>query len=125
MLLDSANLCNPTVLDRLNPLLEPHGGQATSWGGLYALPGPLPPPQRRPCACTLLLARALLLSRVGSKQSLPVAPAELLSCKISLPCCVPTPAGVLLLNECGGGGAGVRTVRPHPNFRLFLALDPR
>ena len=26
MLLDSANLCNPTVLDRLNPLLEPHGG---------------------------------------------------------------------------------------------------
>ena len=25
VLLDSANLCNPTVLDRLNPLLEPHG----------------------------------------------------------------------------------------------------
>jgi len=24
-LLDSANLCNPTVLDRLNPLLEPDG----------------------------------------------------------------------------------------------------
>lgn len=25
MLLDNANLCNPTVLDRLNPLLEPRG----------------------------------------------------------------------------------------------------
>lgn len=25
MLLDNANLCNPTVLDRLNPLLEPGG----------------------------------------------------------------------------------------------------
>ncbi|KAL4440107.1 hypothetical protein ABPG75_003108 [Micractinium tetrahymenae] len=57
VLLDSANLCNPTVLDRLNPLLEPQG--------------------------------------------------------------------VLLLNECGGGGAGPRIVRPHPNFRLFLALEPR
>ena len=31
---------------------------------------------------------------------------------------------MLLLNECGGGG-GARIVRPHPNFRLFLALDPR
>lgn len=36
-----------------------------------------------------------------------------------------SPAGVLLLNECGGGGTGARVVRPHPNFRLFLALDPR
>ena len=25
VLLDNANLCNPTVLDRLNPLLEPEG----------------------------------------------------------------------------------------------------
>ena len=25
MVLDNANLCNPSVLDRLNPLLEPHG----------------------------------------------------------------------------------------------------
>ena len=25
VLLDNANLCNPTVLDRLNPLLEPQG----------------------------------------------------------------------------------------------------
>ena len=34
--------------------------------------------------------------------------------------------GVLLLNECGGGGgASARVVCPHPNFRLFLALDPR
>ena len=29
VLLDSANLCNPTVLDRLNPLLEPQGERAT------------------------------------------------------------------------------------------------
>ena len=56
-LLDSANLCNPTVLDRLNPLLEPHGE--------------------------------------------------------------------LLLNECGAGGGRPRIIRPHPDFRLFLALDPR
>ncbi len=25
VLLDNANMCNPTVLDRLNPLLEPGG----------------------------------------------------------------------------------------------------
>lgn len=56
-LLDSANLCNPTVLDRLNPLLEPHGE--------------------------------------------------------------------LLLNECGAVGGRPRIIRPHPDFRLFLALDPR
>lgn len=57
MLLDSANLCNPTVLDRLNPLLEP--------------------------------------------------------------------SGELLLNECGAVGGKPRIIRPHPDFRLFLALDPR
>jgi midasin len=34
VLLDNANLCNPTVLDRLNPLLEP-GGEGG--GGLYCL----------------------------------------------------------------------------------------
>ena len=57
VLLDSANLCNPTVLDRLNPLLEP--------------------------------------------------------------------SGELLLNECGAVGGRPRIIRPHPDFRLFLALDPR
>lgn len=57
VLLDSANLCNPTVLDRLNPLLEP-GGQ-------------------------------------------------------------------LYLNECGTINGQPRVIQPHPNFRLFLALDPR
>ncbi|GAB4814208.1 hypothetical protein N2152v2_001254 [Parachlorella kessleri] len=57
VLLDNANLCNPTVLDRLNPLLEPQGE--------------------------------------------------------------------LYLNECGTGSKGPRVVRPHPGFRLFLALDPR
>ena len=57
VLLDSANLCNPTVLDRLNPMLEP-GGQ-------------------------------------------------------------------LYLNECGTVNGQPRVIQPHPNFRLFLALDPR
>lgn len=57
VLLDNANLCNPTVLDRLNPLLEPQGE--------------------------------------------------------------------LYLNECGTGTNGPRVLKPHPNFRLFLALDPR
>lgn len=57
VLLDSANLCNPTVLDRLNPLLEP--------------------------------------------------------------------SGELLLNECGAVGGKPRIIRPHADFRLFLALDPR
>lgn len=57
VLLDNANLCNPTVLDRLNPLLEP--------------------------------------------------------------------GGALYLNECGTPGGQPRIIRPHPNFRLFLALDPR
>lgn len=57
MLLDSANLCNPTVLDRLNPMLEP-GGQ-------------------------------------------------------------------LYLNECGTVDGQPRVIQPHPDFRLFLALDPR
>ena len=57
VLLDSANLCNPTVLDRLNPMLEP-GGQ-------------------------------------------------------------------LYLNECGTVNGQPRVIQPHPDFRLFLALDPR
>jgi midasin len=58
VLLDNANLCNPTVLDRLNPLLEP--------------------------------------------------------------------GGVLQLSEAGGGAdAGGRVIVPHPDFRLFLCLDPR
>ena len=57
VLLDNANLCNPTVLDRLNPLLEPHG--------------------------------------------------------------------TLFLNECGIGADGPRMLKPHPEFRLFLTLDPR
>ncbi|CAM9198222.1 unnamed protein product [Discosporangium mesarthrocarpum] len=64
LFLDGANLCSSSVLDRLNPLLEP--------------------------------------------------------------------GGVLLLTECGGegdtnnleGGAGARTINPHPNFRLFLGADP-
>jgi midasin len=36
VLLDNANLCNPTVLDRLNPLLEPGGAHALKelWNGL-------------------------------------------------------------------------------------------
>ena len=58
MLLENANLCSPTVLDRLNPLLETGGS--------------------------------------------------------------------LLVSECGHGADGEpRVVRAHPEFRLFLALDPR
>jgi midasin len=29
------------------------------------------------------------------------------------------------LNECGSVKGGSRVVRPHPNFRLILVLDPR
>jgi midasin len=57
VLLDNVNLCNPSVLDRLNSLLETNG--------------------------------------------------------------------VLYLNECGMGLEGPRIISPHPNFRVFLALDPR
>eukprot|EP00198_Chlamydomonas_reinhardtii_P014222 XP_001703559.1 predicted protein [Chlamydomonas reinhardtii] len=58
VLLEGSNLCNPTVLDRLNPLLEP--------------------------------------------------------------------GGCLYLNECGHDADGnPRLIRPHPDFRLLLALDPR
>lgn len=55
VLLHNANLCNPTVLDRLNALLEP--------------------------------------------------------------------GGTLQLSECGSKD-GLRTVVPHPDFRIFLVLDP-
>ena len=57
VLLENANLCSPTVLDRLNPLLEPEG--------------------------------------------------------------------FLLVNECGLINGKPRVVKAHPNFRLFLAIDPR
>ena len=57
MLLDNANLCNPTVLDRLNPLLEPEG--------------------------------------------------------------------CLLLNAAGSADGRPRILKAHPDFRLFLAMDPR
>lgn len=35
------------------------------------------------------------------------------------------PGGSLLLNEAGTSGGRPRIVVPHPDFRLFLALDPR
>ena len=57
VLLDNANLCNPTVLDRLSSLAEPNG--------------------------------------------------------------------VLHLNECGELDGKPRVVRPHSEFRLFLAYDPK
>ena len=57
VVLDNANLCNPTVLDRLNPLLEPDG--------------------------------------------------------------------TLLLNEAGSQDGSQRILTAHPNFRLFLTMDPR
>jgi len=33
--------------------------------------------------------------------------------------------GVLLVNECGLVNGAARVIRPHPNFRLILAMDPR
>lgn len=57
LLVDNVNLCSPSVLDRLNGLLEP--------------------------------------------------------------------SGVLSLSERGVIDGGIPVVAPHPNFRLFLALDPR
>ncbi len=35
------------------------------------------------------------------------------------------PGGQLVLNEAGAPGGEPRVVRPHPDFRLILALDPR
>ena len=57
IILDNANLCNPSVLDRLNSLLEPDGA--------------------------------------------------------------------LILHESSQSNGEPRVVKPHPNFRLFLTMDPR
>ena len=35
------------------------------------------------------------------------------------------PGGELLLNEAGAPGGRPRILRPHPNFRLVLSVDPR
>jgi midasin len=34
------------------------------------------------------------------------------------------PAGSLYINECGSCAGGPRIVRPHPNFRLLIVMDP-
>lgn len=57
LILDNANLCSPSVLDRLNSLLESEGS--------------------------------------------------------------------LIINECSLGDGQPRIVQPHPNFRLFLTVDPK
>lgn len=57
LVLDNANLCNPSVLDRINSLLEMNGN--------------------------------------------------------------------LVINECSSDDGTVRTIKPHPNFRLFLTCDPK
>ncbi|CAK7897218.1 midasin [[Candida] anglica] len=57
LVLDNANLCSPSVLDRLNSLLETNG--------------------------------------------------------------------TLVINECSSADGQPRNVKPHPNFRLFLTVDPR
>ncbi|OAG39541.1 hypothetical protein AYO21_06185 [Fonsecaea monophora] len=57
LLLENANLCNPSVLDRLNSLLEPGGS--------------------------------------------------------------------LAISEQHSGSTGTRIIEPHPNFRIFLTMDPR
>ena len=57
LVLDNANLCSPSVLDRMNSLLEPNGS--------------------------------------------------------------------LIINENRSSDGSARVIRPHPNFRLFLTMDPR
>ncbi|KAI9594948.1 P-loop containing nucleoside triphosphate hydrolase protein [Syncephalis fuscata] len=57
LLLDQANRCNPSIIDRLNSLLEPNG--------------------------------------------------------------------TLLINERGLVNGSIKVVRPHPNFRLFMTIDPK
>ncbi|ODV67088.1 midasin [Hyphopichia burtonii NRRL Y-1933] len=57
LVLDNANLCSPSVLDRLNSLLETNGS--------------------------------------------------------------------LIINECSSADGQPRTLKPHPNFRLFLTVDPK
>lgn len=57
LVLDNANLCNPSVLDRLNSLLETNGS--------------------------------------------------------------------LMINECSESDGSPRLLKPHPNFRLFLTVDPK
>ncbi|ODV93781.1 hypothetical protein PACTADRAFT_71717 [Pachysolen tannophilus NRRL Y-2460] len=57
LILDNANLCSPSVLDRLNSLLEPNGS--------------------------------------------------------------------LIINECSAEDGLPRCIKPHPNFRLFLTMDPK
>lgn len=57
LILDNANLCSPSVLDRLNSLLETNGS--------------------------------------------------------------------LIINECGLENNRLRIIKPHPNFRLFLTVDPK
>lgn len=57
LILDNANLCSPSVLDRLNSLLETNG--------------------------------------------------------------------TLIINECSSDNGQPRTLTPHPNFRLFLTMDPK
>ena len=57
LILDNANLCSPSVLDRLNSLLETNG--------------------------------------------------------------------TLIINECSSEDGKPRTITPHPNFRLFLTMDPK
>lgn len=57
LVLDNANLCNPSVLDRLNSLLETNGS--------------------------------------------------------------------LIINECSAEDGSPRVLEPHPNFRLFLTVDPK
>lgn len=119
VLLDSANLCNPTVLDRLNPLLEPQGERTACLGR--------PSAQRSKLHGMALLILLYAVCAEHTEQSnILDTEQSLLPVSLTRMHAPSHRAGVLLLNECGGGGgASARVVRPHPNFRLFLALDPR
>ena len=119
VLLDSANLCNPTVLDRLNPLLEPQGERTACLGR--------PSAQRSKLhGMALLILLYAVCAELTGQSNILITERHLLPVGLTRMRAPSHRAGVLLLNECGGGGgASARVVCPHPNFRLFLALDPR
>lgn len=104
-LLDSANLCNPTVLDRLNPLLEPAGELLLVSAAILAAHFHEP---RFPHICSQHMCNMCGSGPTGSRRSCDkhgrVWPSQ---------------------NEAGAVDGRPRVVRPHRDFRLILAMDPR
>jgi len=101
VLLENANLCSPTVLDRLNPLLE-IGGMV--WQFISA-------------TCRSYLQR--------HPPRLRPSFLELNGGDVASIICLALIGGTLLVSECGMRDGEPRVITAHPGFRLFLALDPR